>query len=79
LRFHDLRRVEEWMRDADVATTMKNLHYVERPDEARLVAEAFAVDDVEPKNEKDRLGGRSNPFIGRPPLRPLALLRVVAR
>jgi hypothetical protein len=39
---------------------------VERPDEARLVAEAFAVDDVDPENEKDRLGGRSNSSIGRP-------------
>jgi integrase len=81
LRFHDLRhtfgtrmiakadirRVQEWMGHADVATTMKYLHYVERPDEARLVAEAFAVDDVDLKNEKDRLGGRSNPSIGRPP------------
>src|SRR3954454_3399833 len=74
LRFHDLRhtfgtrmiakadirRVQEWMGHADVATTMKYLHYVERPDEARLVAEAFEVDDVEPKNEKDRPGGRSS-------------------
>src|SRR3954453_24213060 len=56
LRFHDLRhtfgtrmigkadirRVQEWMGHADVATTMKYLHYVERPDEAALVAEAFA-------------------------------------
>ena len=79
LRFHDLRhtfgtrmiakadirRVQEWMGHADVATTMKYLHYVERPDEARLVAEAFALDDVEPKNEKDRLGGRSSPVLGR--------------
>src|SRR4051812_44806731 len=57
LRFHDLRhtfgtrmiakadirRVQEWMGHADVATTMKYLHYVERPDEAALVAEAFAL------------------------------------
>ena len=57
LRFHDLRhtfgtrmiakadirRVQEWMGHADVATTMKYLHYVERPDEAALVAEAFAI------------------------------------
>jgi integrase len=56
LRFHDLRhtfgtrmiakadprRVQEWMGHADVATTMKYLHYVERPDEAELVAAAFA-------------------------------------
>jgi len=58
LRFHDLRhtfgtrmiavadirRVQEWMGHADVATTMKYLHYVERPDEARLVAEAFELE-----------------------------------
>jgi integrase len=58
LRFHDLRhtfgtrmiakadirRVQEWMGHADVATTMKYLHYVERPDEAELVAAAFAVE-----------------------------------
>ena len=39
----DIRRVQEWMGHADVATTMKYLHYVERPDEAALVAEAFAI------------------------------------
>ena len=58
LRFHDLRhtfgtrmiakadirRVQEWMGHADVATTMKYLHYVERPDEAELVAAAFALE-----------------------------------
>jgi integrase len=57
LRFHDLRhtfgtrmiakadilRVKEWMGHADVQTTMRYLHYVPRPDEARLVDEAFAV------------------------------------
>jgi site-specific recombinase XerD len=36
----DIRRVQEWMGHADVATTMMYLHYVERPDEAALVAEA---------------------------------------
>ena len=60
LRFHDLRhtfgtrmiakadirRVQEWMGHADVQTTMKYLHYVPRPDDAALVAEAFAVDAV---------------------------------
>jgi hypothetical protein len=50
---------------ADVATTKKYFDYVERPDEAHLIAEAFALDDAEPENEKDRLGGRSNPGIGR--------------
>jgi integrase len=57
LRFHDLRhtfgtrmiakadirRVQEWMGHADVQTTMKYLHYVPRPDDAALVAEAFKV------------------------------------
>lgn len=76
LRFHDLRhtfgtrmiakadirRVQEWMGHADVATTMKYLHYVERPDEARLVAEAFELQEHE-----NRLGGRSNPSIGSSP------------
>jgi hypothetical protein len=31
------------MGDADVSTTMRYLHYVERPDEVELIAEAFAV------------------------------------
>jgi integrase len=57
LRFHDLRhtfgtrmiakadirRVQEWMGHADVSTTMRYLHYVERPDEVALVADAFAL------------------------------------
>ncbi len=58
LRFHDLRhtfgtrmiakadirRLQEWMGHADVQTTMKYLHYAPRDEDARLVAEAFAVD-----------------------------------
>src|SRR4029079_19040414 len=74
LRFHDLRhtfgtrmiakadirRVQEWMGHADIQTTMKYLHYVERPDEARLVAEAFELQERE-----NRLGGRSKGIIGR--------------
>jgi integrase len=58
LRFHDLRhtfgttmirkadivRVQEWMGHADIETTRKYLHFVPRPDDARLVAEAFVVD-----------------------------------
>jgi integrase len=39
----DIRRVQEWMGHADVQTTMKYLHYVPRPDDAALVAEAFKV------------------------------------
>ncbi len=58
LRFHDLRhtfgtrmigradilRVKEWMGHANVQTTMRYLHFVPRPDEARLVDEAFALE-----------------------------------
>ncbi len=59
LRFHDLRhtfgtrmiskadvrRVQEWMGHADIQTTMKYLHYAPHAEDARLVAEAFAVGD----------------------------------
>ncbi len=58
LRFHDLRhtfgtrmiakadirRVQEWMGHADVQTTMRYLHYAPRGDEAKLVAEAFRLE-----------------------------------
>jgi integrase len=37
-------RVKEWMGHASVQTTMRYLHFVPRPDDARLVDEAFAVD-----------------------------------
>ena len=61
LRFHDLRhtfdtrmiakadirRVQEWMGHADVQTTMRYLHYAPREEDARLVAEAFAVEGLE--------------------------------
>ena len=57
LRFHDLRhtfgttmirkadivRVQEWMGHANIETTRKYLHFVPRPDDARIVAEAFAT------------------------------------
>jgi integrase len=59
LRFHDLRhtfgtrmiakadirRVQEWMGHADIQTTMRYLHYAPRAEDARLVAEAFRVDE----------------------------------
>jgi integrase len=38
----DILRVKEWMGHADVQTTMRYLHFVPRPDDARLVDEAFA-------------------------------------
>jgi integrase len=61
LRFHDLRhtfgtrmiakadirRVQEWMGHADIQTTMRYLHYAPRDEDARLVAEAFRVDEVD--------------------------------
>ena len=39
----DIRRVQEWMGHADIQTTMRYLHYAPRPEDARLVAEAFRV------------------------------------
>ena len=60
LRFHDLRhtfgtrmiakadirRVQEWMGHADIQTTMRYLHYAPREEDARLVAEAFRMEDA---------------------------------
>jgi integrase len=60
LRFHDLRhtfgtrmiakadirRVQEWMGHADAQTTMKYLDYAPREEDARLVAEAFAMPEA---------------------------------
>jgi integrase len=40
----DIRRVQEWMGHANIETTMQYLHYAPRAEDARLVAEAFAVD-----------------------------------
>ncbi|MBO0768068.1 MAG: site-specific integrase [Solirubrobacterales bacterium] len=68
LRFHDLRhtfgtrmiakadirRVQEWMGHADIQTTMKYLHYAPHPEDARLVAEAFALPEA--GTEGDALG-----------------------
>lgn len=62
LRFHDLRhtfgtrmiaktdirRVQEWMGHADLQTTMKYLHYAPRADDAKLVNEAFELEDATP-------------------------------
>jgi len=39
----DIRRVQEWMGQANVQTTMQYLHYVPRPQDAALVGEAFAT------------------------------------
>jgi integrase len=62
LRFHDLRHtfgtlavrraeipaVQAWMGHAHVGTTMRYIHYRDRGDEARLLAEAFRADDGAP-------------------------------
>ena len=69
LRFHDLRhtfgtrmiakadirRVQEWMGHADVQTTMRYLHYAPRDEDARLVAEAFEVQNAPDPTAKNRL------------------------
>jgi integrase len=69
LRFHDLRhtfgtamiaradiiRVKEWMGHANVQTTMRYLHFVPRPEDARLVDEAFAVQPPAPPAAPPRL------------------------
>ena len=82
LRFHDLRhtfgtrmiakadvrRVQEWMGHADIQTTMKYLHYAPRADDARLVAAAFATEDLAENAGDDlgRLRGRQGTLPGRP-------------
>ncbi len=43
----DIRRVQEWMGHADIQTTMRYLHYAPRDEDARLVAEAFAIQGAE--------------------------------
>ena len=52
IRKADIRRVQEWMGHADIKTTMRYLHYAPHEEDARLVAEAFAVDSA------PDLGGR---------------------
>jgi len=39
----DILRVKDWIGHADVQTTMRYLHYTPRPDDAQLVAQAFAT------------------------------------
>ena len=40
----DILQVQAWMGHAQISTTQRYLHYVERPDEVALVADAFAVE-----------------------------------
>ena len=44
----DIMRVKGWMGRANVETTMRYLHYTPRPEDAAVVAEAFAVDALSP-------------------------------
>ena len=39
----DILKVQAWMGHAQISTTQRYLHYVERPDEVALVADAFSV------------------------------------
>jgi integrase len=39
----DIRRVQEWMGQADIQATMRYLHYAPREEDAQLVAEAFQL------------------------------------
>ena len=71
LRFHDLRhtfgtrmiakadirRVQEWMGHADIQTTMRYLHYAPRAEDARLVAEAFALPEATSEVDEASTGG----------------------
>ena len=50
----DIRRVQEWMGHADIQTTMKYLHYTPRDEDARLVAEAFALPEPSGSPASDR-------------------------
>src|SRR3954464_12698325 len=42
----DMRRLQEWMGHADMATTQRYSHFTPRHDDAALVAEAFALNDA---------------------------------
>ena len=42
----DLRRLQEWMGHADIATTLRYAHFTPRHDDAALVAASFAVSAV---------------------------------
>jgi integrase len=81
LRFHDLRhtfgtrtimvadilRVKEWMGHSSVSTTMRYLHYTPRPDDAELIARAFAPPAEMPERRAGRVSGEASP--GRPEFR----------
>lgn len=45
IAYADIRRVQEWMGHADIQTTMRYLHYAPREEDARLVAQAFRVEE----------------------------------
>ena len=42
----DILKVQAWMGHAQISTTQRYLHYVERPDEVALLADAFAIKPV---------------------------------
>ena len=44
----DLRRIQAWMGHANIATTMRYLHYVPQHDDAARLTAAFAAETVHP-------------------------------
>jgi hypothetical protein len=45
----DIGRVRQWMEHADIQTTVKYLHYAPREGGVALVAEAFRVEETQPR------------------------------
>ncbi|MBV9362727.1 MAG: tyrosine-type recombinase/integrase [Solirubrobacterales bacterium] len=55
VRKAEVPAVQAWMGHADIQTTMRYVHHRDRGDEARLLAQAFAVPDpAVPDREAER-------------------------
>jgi hypothetical protein len=50
----DLRRIQAWMRHADIQTTMRYLHYVPAHDDAARLTAAFTPEDRAPGRAPNR-------------------------
>ena len=53
MRKAEVPAVQAWMGHADIQTTMRYVHHRDRGDEARLLAQAFAVADPAEAAELD--------------------------